>query len=141
MTEIPVSATKNFYIVWAGSASWGEGLLAAWFNPTFFLGCLLLAGRQVGGRWTRFPRSDFASMPVSSHKSCLEELRLKARSLIESLEGEILSDFREQMNPELRDRIDSLAAEMLGLHGAAARETIDEIQEMAGDELDRTGGT
>jgi len=113
-SDIPMIASKNFYIIKINDDKVCK-VLTAWFNSTFFISLLLVAGRKISEHWTRFLEDDYLKLPVLNVKMLGEE---EIRSICRSTEGIIareLPRFPDQLGEEYRVKLDISLAEAIGL--------------------------
>jgi len=63
-----VAASKNFFIIKSDDVRMIKPLIG-WFNSTIFISALVLLGRRISDRWTRFLENDYLELPVINIES------------------------------------------------------------------------
>ncbi|MFX0096178.1 MAG: Eco57I restriction-modification methylase domain-containing protein [Candidatus Hodarchaeota archaeon] len=63
-----IAASKNFYIIKSDNARMIKPLIG-WFNSTIFISALVLLGRRISDRWTRFLENDYLELPIINIES------------------------------------------------------------------------
>ena len=107
-------ASKNFYVIKINNDEVCK-VLTAWFNSTFFISLLLVAGRKISEHWTRFLGNDYLKIPVLNVKALSEE---KIKNICKSMEAIVarkLPPLPYQLGEEYRLRLDVSLAEAMGL--------------------------
>ncbi|MGC9072331.1 MAG: N-6 DNA methylase [Acidilobus sp.] len=130
-TAMPVSATKNFYLVTDAECF---PLLTLWFNSTPFILMLIYAGRKISRTWTRFLEDDYLRLPIPSRAAC-RGLRGMSEVVIRDLANGPLPPLREQVGGGQRRKIDELVMEAVG----AEVEELEALQGLLGRSLDELG--
>ena len=113
-SDIPMIASKNFYVIKINNDEMCK-VLTAWFNSTFFISLLLVAGRKISEHWTRFLEDDYLKLPVLNVKTLSEE---KIKNICRSMEAIVtkkLPPLPHQLDEEYRVKLDVSLAEAIGL--------------------------
>ncbi|MFX0068393.1 MAG: Eco57I restriction-modification methylase domain-containing protein [Candidatus Hodarchaeota archaeon] len=67
-TDERIAASKNFFIIRSDDDRMIKPLIG-WFNSTIFISALVLLGRRISDRWTRFLENDYLELPVINIES------------------------------------------------------------------------
>jgi hypothetical protein len=111
--EIPVSATKNFYLVLDRQCS---PLLTLWFNSGLFILLLLHAGRMISRTWTRFLEDDYLKLPIPNPTIC-REYEGEAGNMIREISSTRLPPLSLQISNPYRRKLDEFIFDVLGAQG------------------------
>lgn len=113
-SNVPIVASKNFYTVKIDEDKVCK-VLTAWFNSTFFISLLLIAGRKISEHWTRFLRDDYLKLPIPNVKTLNKE---HVRNICKSIDKNTtkpLPPLPYQLNEEYRVKLDVSLAEAIEL--------------------------
>ena len=113
-SDIPMIASKNFYVIKINNDEMCK-VLTAWFNSTFFISLLLVAGRKISEHWTRFLEDDYLKLPVINVKTLDEEKIKNICKFMEAIVTKKLPPLPYQLDEEYRVKLDVLLAEAMGL--------------------------
>jgi len=127
-TEVPVSATKNFYLVLDKQCS---PLLTLWFNSGFFISLLLYAGRAISEAWTRFLEEDYLKLPIPNPTIC-REYEGEAENIIREISSTWLPPLSLQIGNPYRRKLDEFIFDVLEAKGA----NVDYIHELLSKTLE-----
>ena len=133
-SPVPVSATKNFYLVECGDPTF-DAALAAWYNSTIFLTYLLMAGREIGPSWLRFLLDDYKSIPTPDPYALGSDAERAAEVLL-SMKDAVLPPLPQQIGTEERLRLDVAVLRMVGLEEGEALKLLSELYPLVKRELD-----
>lgn len=113
-SDSPMIASKNFYIIKINNDEVCK-VLTAWFNSTFFISLLLVAGRKISEHWTRFLEDDYLKLPVLNVRTLSEEkIKIICKSM-EAIVAKKLPPLPYQLDEEYRVKLDVSLAEAMGL--------------------------
>jgi len=132
-SPIPVSATKNFYLVECGDPTY-DAALAAWYNSTIFLTYLLLAGREIGPSWLRFLLDDYKSIPTPDPYALGSDAERAAEVLL-SMKDAVLPPLPQQIGTEERLKLDLAVLRMIGLEEGDALNLLSQLYPLVKREL------
>ena len=113
-SDVPMMASKNFYIIKIDDDKVCK-VLAAWFNSTFFISLLLVAGRKISEHWTRFLGDDYLKLPIPNVKILSEENVRSICKSIEEIATRKLPSLPYQLDEEYRVKLDVSLAKAIGL--------------------------
>lgn len=109
-----VTASKNFHII-KEYDKLKVKILSCWFNSTFFISMLLLFGRRISHRWTRFLKNDYFELPIIDLNKVNRKYALELYNNFDNIVNKPLPPLRQQLNEEFRFRNDLLIAKSIGL--------------------------
>jgi len=112
-TDVPVSATKNFYLVLDRQCS---PFLTLWFNSSLFILLLLHAGRVISETWTRFLEDDYLKLPIPNPTIC-REYEGEAGNMIREAYSTRLPPLSLQISNPYRRKLDEFIFDVLGAQG------------------------
>jgi len=113
VTEGPTAATKNFYLARVSLEE--AAVLSVWFNSSLFLCFFLAGGRRISGTWTRMLEEDYLRLPAPDPARVPRRLAEEAVSLLREASRSPAPPVPEQEGWAVREELDRLAAEALGL--------------------------